>query len=460
MTFHWLIMLSFSLVLPLILGYFVLRLLLQTQTMSMIPQLALSYGLGFGLLSQWMLILGICEIPISFGIIAGPLIILSILLWLVKKISMRKQMLKSGNILFSDNQDPVTGNSQWKKMFCYSSVLYISFILLYVFWRSLNVPMQSWDAVATIAYKAKIFFFDQSIHHLNLPQAPYPLFVPFIESWIAFCLARWDDVLVKIIFPLAFSSYLVLHYYFLKSTTNKIWALGGLCLLLSSPFVVYHATIAYREIFLMYYNCTSIILLLLWNRHKNDTWLILAALFSGFTTFVKLEGTSYLLIHTCLLLLILFKNNTLTLNNKFKKLLIFAIPSYLLCLPFHIYKIHLNLSGMADRTNLVASWGHFQRIPGILYDFFWNIFLSGNWNITWIILLISLISYKKKARNLNESALLLFSLFMFFITYLVLLTFTSALIDNPTTLSRVFIHFFPLCPLLIIQLNYPLSPTA
>jgi len=205
----------------------------------------------------------------------------------------------------------------------------------------------------------------------------------------------------------------------------------------------------------MYFNSITIMLLLFWNHSKSNLFLILAGLFAGFMTFTKLEGTGYLFIQTFLVIGLLWKNETLPLTGKLKKFIIFAIPSYLICLLFHIYKIYLGVAGMSGRMSLATADDYLVRFPVIVYDFFSNLFFSGNWNIVWSLLLISLLLHARKFQRSIEIKMLSLSLFLFFLTYFIFLTFTSALIDNTGLLSRIILHFFPISVLLIIFLNYP-----
>lgn len=455
MTSFWLVNLLISLLFPLSLGYITLTILSRGKTINLALSLALSYGLGVGLLSQWMLILGIFDIPWDLSTIVIPLaIILSLFGFIYKK--PKYPVDSDSNPLFplkTSNASPT--NATAYKIIYVLLITYICFSLAFIFYRCLTMPIQSWDALTTSAFKAKIFFYDRSLHHLNLPHASYPLLVPLTESWIALNLNAWDDLLVKIIFPLAMTSYVTIHYFFLRTLTGRNWALGGVCLLLSAPLVFHHSTIAYREIFQMYFNITAILLILWWNRNKNDSLLLLAACFAGLTTSVKLEGIGYLLIHTLLLSYILIRENTLIRRVKMAKLFKFIVPICLFFLPFYFYKTSLNISGLENRTNLALTSEHFARIPGILQDFRWNLFFSGNWNFLWFLLLVSFLGNGWKFQKRSEIKLLTFTIAAFFAVYLTVLTLTSATIDAPTTLSRVIIHFFPLATLLIILLNCP-----
>lgn len=445
-----------SLLLPLSIGYALVVLLCRRLSIDLLPSLAISYGLGMGILSQWMLLLGMAQIPFNLMTIGIPLTLVAILFSSLALTKLKRNPLSADAkpSLWAADAGP---SASLRQPYAIADLLMSAYILynaIFVLWRSLNIPIESWDAVATTAFKAKVFFFDGSIHRLNLPHASYPLHIPFTEAWIAFNLGTWHEILVKIIFPIAFLSYGVLQYFYLKSLTNHRWALGGLCLLISSNFLVYHATIAYRDLTMMYYNCTTIILMLLWNRKKEDGLLILASLFAGFTTFVKLEGTGYLVNYTLLLLFILWKEKTLQLENKIEKFLKFALPSYGICLLYQGYKFSLNISALHGRLKPVVDPGQLLRAPVIFKEFTANLFLSGNWNLLWFILLISFVINSSKTKHQQEIKLLSLTLAIFFGVYLIIPVLTSNLIDHPTLLSRVLLHFFPLSVLLIILLNY------
>jgi len=448
--------LSLSLLIPLSTGYAFLLWLDQKYAIPPSLKIALAYGLGLGLLAIWMLCLGILQQNFNLFSIGMPLIVVTSILTM-HSLKRKKQIKITKALVLSNKSTSQHGIMKiLQNMFISLLIVFIALNTIYVFWRSMAIPISTWDAIATIAFKAKIFFFEQSLPSLDLlPHGAYPLFVPFIESWIAFNLGYWDDLLVKIIFPCALLSYLIIHYKFLAYFTDRTWALLGCTILLSSNFFIYHATISYRDFFLMYFNSITIMLLLFWNHSKSNLFLILAGLFAGFMTFTKLEGTGYLFIQTFLVIGLLWKNETLPLTGKLKKFIIFAIPSYLICLLFHIYKIYLGVAGMSGRMSLATADDYLVRFPVIVYDFFSNLFFSGNWNIVWSLLLISLLLHARKFQRSIEIKMLSLSLFLFFLTYFIFLTFTSALIDNTGLLSRIILHFFPISVLLIIFLNYP-----
>lgn len=453
---------------PVFVGLSINYCLFQQRNLNFSLSLALAYGLGFGLLTQWMLLLGHFYFPFRIENIGLPLITIA-LFFLILRLRNYSKFPITASIPANGRQSdfpPFSKNSIFFHIFCLLMFFYIAYEICFVFWRALNIPIYSWDALYFIALKAKLFFYEGSLNLLkNFPWTypvhgeSYPLHVSLSETWIALNIGQWDDQRIKILFPLTFVSYLILHYSFIKTFTNKIWAIFSVVLVISSNLLTFHATISYSDLFMMYYNCTTIILLLFWYKEKKDCYIILASLFSGFGTFVKLEGLGYSIIHGALVMAILAQNKDYLLKEKFKKLFMFAIPAVVLYSNFGYYKFSQHIPAVSrlyfDIT--LASW---ERIKIIFEQFANNLFLTGNWNILWFLLFLSLVIYVKKIKE-GVIGLLSMSLAMFFGLYFCLALCSHYNFDTLVgkqsyiSLSRVFLHFFPLSVWLIILLNYP-----
>lgn len=204
-------------------------------------------------------------------------------------------------------------------------------------------------------------------------------------------------------------------------------------------------------------------LLLFWNQNKASPFLILAALFAGFATFTKLEGTAFLGIYLALFCVINFPSKILTMKEKLINCARFFLPSLGICLTYHIYKLWHNVlkegTGTQDKTGLDFTWEKLTFVPQILESFFRNMMFSGNWSIIWLIAILSLIQLREKRRS-GEGKLILLSLLLFFGLYFFVALFTANYVwiagaKSVTTLSRLILHFYPLSVLLIILLNYP-----
>ncbi len=442
---------------PTALGYSLILLLFRQKPLGFVFSLALGYGLGMGILAQWMLLLGVMQWPMDLLTISIPLVIATGLIGFC--------------LIKCKTPFPVTvfkaSASKIDIAFILMAV-FVCYYVYYVFWRALNIPIYSWDALATHAFNGKILFYERSLQYLsNFPHATYPLQVPLSLMWIALNLGQWDDVWVNIIFSLNFLAYLVIQHEVLRLFTNRRWSMLGLALLVSANFVIYHATIAYRDFTLLFYNCTAIILIIFWSLRKDRTFLFLAGLYAGFATFTKLEGVLYLLIYFILLLVVLVYRKT-NLKTSIKQLLTFAIPGTGIFLFYFIYRlIRIGLvSDLAGRKDLDLtyihinfSWDQIGKACLILQKFFENLFFTGNWNLLWLLFFLSLFNVKNlKARFevwlfLLALGLLLGSYFLAFL----LTQHASWITESDTALSRALLHFFPLTVILIVLLNAPLK---
>ncbi len=427
--------------------------------LPMLFSIALAYGLGSGVLTVWMFFLGNLNIPLTIQATMFPLMLLPVTL-------MARFLTRHGPSILR-RESPISFRIKFDPP---SSIFLIGLALYttYVFWRASHVPISTWDAFATHAFNAKILYYERSLQYFNnMPHNNYPLHVPLLQAWLALANGQWDDQLIKMPFPFYFISTLIIMYYFLIHYTRPRWALLGMLLLSSSSFLVYHATIGYRDLTLLYYNFTTIILLLLWNKKNSYMFLILAALFSGFTSFTKLEGAGYLFIHLILLVGILLHQRHISIFNKIKNLLIFSIPSLSICLFFHAYRyLSLNQTTTqpvadSDAFNLYqlkisVSSVLIERLGIVLQKFTANMFLTNNWGIVFFIFVLSLFRLKRKNITL-EIKFLLLGLFSFFFIYVSAYTLTQHfywIAQTEDVLSRCILHFFPLIPTLIILMNF------
>lgn len=443
---------------PIILGYSIII----ASSRGVLPPkllcLSLAYGIGTGLITLWMFTLGTLNIPFTIGMINYPLGLLAVLLC-----SLNLKYLKI----------PSTQNSahQSSNSLTLFSLILGSFLLMhivFVFWRAFNIPISTWDAFATHAFNAKVFYYEQSLKYLNnQPHSTYPLHVPLIQAWLNLNLGSWNDQFIKTIFPFYFTSLLVIQYYFLRNHTTKQFSLLGLVFLVSSPFLIFHATIAYRDFTLLFYNTAAILLLVMWNKEKSNVYLISASLFAGFSGFTKLEGAGYLLIHTILFLIILIRYNNFSFSEKLKNFIKFCVPSFSICLFFHIYKYLSTGAKLAKeaastkgfnlyKIELNFSFDLLSRLGTVLQRFSDDLFFSNNWSILWLIFFVSLFKFKKIVHSL-ETKLLLLVLILFFGVYVTGYTLTQHyhwIAETHTVLSRCILHFFPLIPALIILINF------
>lgn len=441
-------LLALSLAVPIFVGYsLVLSLAKNTYPIPFLPKLAIAYGLGFGLLTQWMLIIGMANISYSFESIAFPILFfIPCILWSCCR--RKDQILKY----------------QWKRprftVFEFIMISYLIWNLVFVFLIALNVPLIGWDVLATSSFNAKIIYIERSLEFLkNFPHSSYPLHIIFSQVWVSITIGSWDEQLVKIIFPVYFFCFLIIQYYFLSQFLKSRWAMLGIVLLSSSNFFTFHAGFAYRDLPLAYYSCSAIFFLILWHKQKGSAWLLLAALFSGLSSFVKTEGLLHAFVHLCTLIFILLKMKETPIKEKLKHFKTYALINFFICGLYPAYSIFFVFKDTKgprfNFNNLIFHFSkdNFQNIYLTISRFLEDFFILQNWNIIWLIFVLSFFQIKKK--NISfEILILLFSLTCFLALSFLSFSFSSlyALLDRD--LSRCIFQIFPLVPALIVLILF------
>lgn len=413
--------------------------------------LGFSYGLGQGILAQIILFIGALGGRFEVHTILKALLIVGLVFYGKYYFGLKKNsFMPEENLLDASTTETGVG-----AIFKGAVVLCFSLYVAMLFWKAWYWPIWGWDSMATSVFNAKVFFYEGSLENLKyVPHAPFPLQIPFSILWLNLNLGQWHDEYIKIIFPLVFLSFAAIQHYFLKYYTNSFWASLGLLFFLSASLITTHATSSYRDLFLLYYNCSVLISLMLWHDSQDNAWLILGGLLSGFGIFTKLEGLPYFLIHSLLLITCLFKQKK-PLKVSILAFIKFTLPGLVIFLFFYMYK---SLSGilMTEKTHMNFSGIFLDRVGWILQRFLEDLFWTSNWSIIWFLLCFAILLHIRVIKNCFRLQFLLGALVLFFGV-----PFSTSLIVHDAshilsrfTLSRIFLHFFPISIWLIIFIYY------
>ncbi|MCD4780306.1 MAG: hypothetical protein K8S27_07145 [Candidatus Omnitrophica bacterium] len=454
-----------TIAIPTVLGYLAVKSILLNERWPLLVELSISFGLGVGILVLLMFYFNILGLAFSYINILLVVFVAGLILFILY------QHIKYSNNSFIDNDDNDTlpfgkmarsrdNEKKHSRLRSYIS-FFIGLNILTIVWIAMNVPISAWDALATIAFKAKIFYFEKGIPSLELlPHRTYPLLTPLLETWTSFNIGRWDDQLIKIFFPAGLISFLIISYYFLKLLTNKTYALCGIALLLSSNLFFLHATTAYRDSFLLYYNCSAIMFLILWSKYTKTNLLILSSMFASIATFVKLEGTAFMAVYFFVFFVILFFNRKDTAKKKLQLTLIYILPILLCCFSFHIYKSVHGLGISTDgKANLKLSLKNLLLLKNVFRSYSYDLFHSANWGLIWSTFLICFFLYSKRLKR-KDVLLTLISIFCFFVLYTLVAIFTENYLWiagnlKETGRSRLLLHFYPLGVFFITLITFP-----
>jgi hypothetical protein len=334
--------------------------------------------------------------------------------------------------------------------------LYVLWCVFYIFWNTTNIPVYAWDSIGFITLKAKIFYFDRSILSVvNTTHASYPLLVPLAQTWSAIVHGSWDDQMVQNIFPVVFLSFLAFSWIFMERSRGKPAAMLLIFILCSANLTLVHATIAYRDLFLMFYASAAVMLISVYGRERDDSYLWAASILAGAGANTKMEGVGFLAVFSLLLVLAvpdLWKAPK-TLVNKLLKL---NIPALALAAPFMAYKLGFGINS-EDYRRFDFTFDKISRIPEILSAMSAETLFGGNWNITWFLGIVFCVIAARDIVRKYELRFFFMAAVIFFGFFFAQGLFTSNFTwlggdGTLTTIGRVILQFYPVGAVLLTLL--------
>ena len=131
-------------------------------------------------------------------------------------------------------------------------VLIVINILIILFFAVL-FPIRFWDAVSCWSLKAKAFFIDKNMlvfftgHNYSFSAISYPPFLSLIQTWIYLWIGKVDENLVKVIFPVFYSSGIFLIFNFFRKKFNETISLALAFIFAVIPVISDHGYIEYSN---------------------------------------------------------------------------------------------------------------------------------------------------------------------------------------------------------------------
>lgn len=336
----------------------------------------------------------------------------------------------------------------------------LAFEVLYTFFRSMMKPIESFDSVAIWALKAKVLYlanvipanFFQTIGRIFLSAHPdYPLLAPFSQVWFYEFIGRFNDYLVKMIFPLDFLAFLLVFYGALKkAVSDRKIALLFTFLLASIKQFNDYATNGYADLQLAIYASITFIFFFMWVKYKKNSYFTMAVISCAFAFWTKNEGGAVLLTALAVIVcMALSRSGSARLRFLDLRGYLYALAFLLVILAaWYLFKASLHLQNdvvnITDINNLNPKV-FYQRITPILYEYQIQVFGLKKWNIVWIVFLYMIITRFTKL-SLKEYGYIGIPVFMIlaFYTSTYFLTPNDIRWQLSMSMSRLFIHILPL----------------
>lgn len=439
------ILLVICLAATMLIGWSLLSIIFRgSNILSSLERLALSYGLGIGAVALEMLVFYFFKVRFTILNLFLP--------WI--------PVIAFGLISFGARTSVSIGRRTRWSFFEKFLLAGISFEVILAFFRAMLKPLESFDSIAMYAVRSKIIYLSGMIPSnffseitLNHPNPDYPLLVPLSEVWVYTFLGGLNDLLVKIIFPVYFLSFLVIFFFLLRRLVSRRGALLFTFLLATIPQFNHFATVGYTDLVLAYYYSIGSIYLFLWMKTNKMSLLMLAGVFTGLAVLTKNEGMVLGLINIILLGLFFLKNFSKRRFKLFGQAAVFVIIAVLISTPWLAIRTVSQLDNDVIQARdmsmerFVGIFKKLDRVRVILYEFQKQFFGPKKWNLIWIVFLSLLVLNIKRS---FKGDLKYFSLSVILILFSYGMVYMLIPIDDPINwhvasgVSRLFIHFVPI----------------
>ncbi|MDP3791491.1 MAG: glycosyltransferase family 39 protein [Candidatus Omnitrophota bacterium] len=411
-------------------------------------RIALFYCIGLGFLTLEMAMLSLIGIKFSMLSLTVCIIPLIVAALLIKP--------GKGKSCNHNGTDPLSALENF-------FILGISFELLYAFFRTLIMPMESYDAIAIYALKAKVFYINQSIPHdffssfkNFVPHIEYPLLIPLAETFFYTLFGSLNDLLVKIIFPLYYVALLVVFYSACRRFISRRQSLFFTFLLATIPQITDFATNGYADLPFAFYCSSAIFYLYLWIREKKGVFLILSFILSALAIWTKSEGIMFASINAVIAVIYTARGKPFNVKGY-----AYAVFSVLMVVVYVFAWESVGLTVNSDFASSQSSFltrliSGFERIPQILYEYQIQFFGPKKWNIIWILLIAATVwgaCVKVLSKDILPLAIsILLILFGYSMVYILSSAPQGIGWHLSTTGSRLFMHFVPVAVLFLAVL--------
>jgi hypothetical protein len=384
------IFLGFASLTPVILaGFLVLSALDRSRLLQPAEKLALSYGIGSGLLVWEMLVFQTAGFSFAVTRLLALLLGVSAIAFLfARRRPLREYVPKTRLAVASVPFQRL----EW--LLAAGIVAEISG----TFFRAWVRPMEAYDAVSNWGLKAKAIF-----QAGNIPEGflrdpnyavfhpDYPLLVPLLESYIYRFAGDLREASAKMIFPMFLAAcVLVLFAALRRAGQTRRSCLLFSFLLVSIPYFSEQATNGYADVVVSFYFGAGSLCLYLWQTSGRGLFLALSALLTGCAALTKHEGLVLACIHLVWLAGALLCQSGSEIRGRLLRFGVYVCILAVVVMPWYRFSRSLGLRNDVINSETVGARlnrNSLSQAGPILYHLQTQVFGPKNWNLVWILLL-------------------------------------------------------------------------
>ncbi len=422
-------------------------------------RLLLGFGIGTGILTAEMFLLGWLRIPFNlFYVSLLQFLLISIFSYLLfRSSSSLTRLTPSGSSNCFHEMKSVQKPTVGISLFVLLLFLWIFVKLFFMTYESLLLPVHTWDDMTHWSSGAKFIFYEKgfSLDPSNeyyfakgyFKNQWYPLNVTLTQVWVSLCMNEAHEVYIKIWNMIYFVCIIGVIFFATKKETSLLVASLASFFVASTPLLSYHALTAYADLPLGYYALGALVS---FNKYMksaggdksggNAGFLVLTGTFAALTIWTKAEGILFAVAFS-LALILFFLHGRIPWNRMIK----YLIPVTVVALPWYVFLY--NLSGETSPAqmniggNIIAKGLHLEVLPVIGEQ---TVF-SANFNlIVPFLAFLILFGYRTIFRtDLKFLYIPLVSLAIVFL-YIYICTENYRWVMNLTAINRNILAFLPM----------------
>ena len=395
----------FGQIIILFLGYTFLHLLMNNNEFPVLQKLAISYGLGSGILAISMFICIVLGLHSRVSFI--PIILITSCLFFYLKIY---------KIIKKDAQELLY---MIKRKFRFNNIEYFCLILLsieivYIFSICLVYPLIIWDPVVIWEPRARYIFYDGNFSFYNYytVHLGYPILTPLCNTFFYSLYLQPHSFIQLHNATFLFCLMIFLFYSLRNLKLDRTYSVLITTLIMLIPEIFIHSTQVTGDFLLTLYYTMSTVFLSHYFFTRKTHYLLYSSVFMGLMAFTKNEGLGLAVVNigVFLLYLVIF---VIKKENDFKEILkqslLFIIPGLILYMPWMIFSYYQSLS-----SEYLLNILEIFNIPNMMIDLL-IIFIATLLEIIWApfwIIFFSVVLLKLK--NFYEKKLFFLLVFCFF----------------------------------------------
>lgn len=354
-------------------------------------RLAISYGLGSGLVVLVMFYLSIYGLSLSASSIGLVLILIiginALYTWKRGALSLHTF---PGEISLSDIK------KSERLLLMAILILGLCGSVLALYW-----PVWDWDGISCYDVRSKSIYYERMINvswseDLLLRRHRWPPLTSFLHAWIYFCGGENP----KVIYPLFYLSLLGGLYIFLRRQSSCFTALFFTLLLASTPIFLEHTTLALTNLPGTYYISLGLLYMLAWTKGGQMYNLVISSIFWGLGCWTRPEAPVFTAAFTMWLGLFCWK------NSRPREFLLFISLLLVLGAPWPV------LSHAVSPTEPVYLGLDIRWLIWVLVNFFTNLLSVRHFGIIGYLFIAVVFSSFLRKRLVGPSVLQIVGIYM------------------------------------------------